>query len=181
MSPDIASDMRANSKNTTTVTDVLKTIADDKSLVLFNTIALSNGDTDICLSTLGLTRKQYYSRLYAFLKAGLVKRERGKYSLTAFGMIVYHNQEIIGNAADQYWNLKAIDSIRASGTGELPQEQFHTIIDKLIANQEIKNILLNQIKEKPPVYETEINQISLIYGKQSAAVIPANRARASTI
>ena len=43
----------------TTVTDVLKTIADDKSLVLFNTIALSNGDTDICLSTLGLTRKQY--------------------------------------------------------------------------------------------------------------------------
>ena len=166
----------------TTVTDVLKTIADDKSLVLFNTIALSNGDTDIFISTLGLTRKQYYSRLQALLKGGLVKRERGKYSLTAFGMIVYHNQEIIGKAADQYWKLKAIDSIRASGTDELPQEQFHTIIDKLIANQEIKNILLKQIKEKPPVYETEINQISpLIYAKQSAAAIPANRVMTSTI
>jgi len=46
-------------KNTTTVTDILKTIADDKSLVLFNTIGLSNGDIDICLSALELTRKQY--------------------------------------------------------------------------------------------------------------------------
>src|SRR5215469_5811590 len=160
MSPDIASDMWTNSKNTTTITDVLKTIADDKSLVLFNTIALSNGDTDICISALELTRKQYYSRLSALLKAGLVKRERGKYSLTTFGIIVYNIQETIRKAADQYWKLKAIDSIRASGNGVLPQEQFHTIIDKLITNQEIKNILFKQIKEKPRIFEFEINQIS---------------------
>ena len=130
----------------TTVADLLKTIADDKSLVLFNTLALSSGDIDICISALELTRKQYYSRLSALLKAGLVKRERGKYSLTTFGVIVYHTQEIIGKAADQYWRLKAIDSIRASGNDELPQEQFHTIIDKLIANQEIKYIVLNYFK-----------------------------------
>ena len=60
---------------------------------------------------------------------------------------------------DQYWKLKAIDSIRASGNGELPQGQFQTIIDKLIANQGIKNSLLEQIKEKPAIYETKINQI----------------------
>ena len=144
----------------TTVLDILKTIANDKSLVLFNTIALSNGGIDICITALKLTRKQYYSRLSALLKAGLVKRERGKYSLTTFGIIVYHTQETIGKAVDQYWKLKAIDSIRASGNGELPQEQFHTIIDKLIVNQEIKNILLEQIKEKRSIYETEINQIS---------------------
>jgi tetratricopeptide (TPR) repeat protein len=147
-------------KTTATVTDVLKTISDDKSLVLFNTIALSNGDVDICISTLELTRKQYYSRLSALLKAGLVKRERGKYSLTTFGIIVYNTQETIGKAADQYWKLKAIDSIRTSGKGVLRQEQFHTIIDKLITNQEIKNILFKQIKEKPHIHETEINQIS---------------------
>ena len=58
-------------KDTTTVMDVLKTIADDKSLVLFNTIALCNGDIDNCLSALELTRKQYYSRLSALLKTGL--------------------------------------------------------------------------------------------------------------
>jgi len=37
----------------------------------------------------------------------------------------------------------------------------HTIIDKLIANQEIKNILLEQIKEKP-ICETEIANQFLI-------------------
>ena len=145
----------------TTVLDVLKTIANDKSLVLFNTIALSNCDSDICIRGLELTRKQYYSRLSALLKAGLVKRGRGKYSLTTLGMIVYHSQEIIGKAVDQHWKLKAIDSIRASGNPELPQEQLHIIIDKLIANQEIKNIVLKQIKEKP-ICETEIANQFLI-------------------
>src|SRR5215831_5706782 len=133
----------------TTVLDILKTIANDKCLVLFNTIALSNCDSDICIRALELTRKQYYSRLSALLKAGVVKRVRGKYSLTTLGVIVYYAQEIIGKAVDQYWRLKAIDSIRASGNGELPQVRFHTIIDKLIANQESKNILIKQIKEKP--------------------------------
>ena len=114
----------------------------------------SNDDTDICISALELTRKQYYSRLSTFLKAGLVKRDSGKYSLTTFGIIVYNTQETIEKAADQYWKLKAIDSIRASGNGVLPQEQLHTIIDKLITNQEIKNILLKQIKEKPQLMKT---------------------------
>jgi hypothetical protein len=146
----------------TTVVDVLKTIADDKSLVIFNTIGLSNGDSDILISTLQLTRKQYYSRLSALLKAGLVKREMGKYSLTIFGIIVYHTQEIIGKAANQYWKLKAIDSISVSDNGELPQEQFYTIIDKLITNQEIKDILIKQIKEKSSIYATQINQIAAL-------------------
>ncbi|MGB6531965.1 MAG: hypothetical protein WBF33_27985 [Candidatus Nitrosopolaris sp.] len=145
----------------TTVADVLKTIADDKSLVLFNTIALSNDDSDILISTLQLTRKQYYSRLSALQKTGLVKREMGKYSLTTFGMILYHAQEIIGKAVNQIWKLKAIDSFSVSGNGELPQEQFHRIIDTLIANQEIKDILLKQIKEKSYIYGT-LNQIPVL-------------------
>jgi predicted transcriptional regulator len=84
------------------IADVLKTIADDKSLGLFDAIALSNDGSDILISTLHLTRKQYYARLSALLKAGLVKREMGKYYLTTFGMILYHAQEIIGNALNQY-------------------------------------------------------------------------------
>ena len=160
------------------VVDVLKTIAEDKSLVLFNTIALSNGDSDILISTLHLTRKQYYARLSVLLKAGLVKREMAKYYLTTLGMILYHAQEIIGNALNQYWKLKAIN---VTCNGELPLEQVHIIIDKLIANQEIKNILLKHIKEKPPIYETEINQISPLNlyhkktnAKQSVMAIAAN-------
>ena len=141
-----------------TLADVLKAIADDKSLVIFNTIALSNIGSEILICRLQLTRKQYYSRMSTFLKTGLVKREMGKYSLTTFGMILYHAQEIIEKAVNQIWKLKAIDSISVSCNGKLPQEQFLRIIDTLIANQEIKNILLEQIKEKSPIFET-LNQI----------------------
>ena len=142
------------------VADVLKTIAEDKSLVLFNTIALSNSDSDILISTLHLTRKQYYARLSALLKAGLVKREMARYYLTTFGMIIYHAQEIIGKALNQYWKLKAIDSINITCNGKLPQDQFHSIIDRLITEQEIKDILLQHIKEKSPKSE-EVNKITI--------------------
>jgi hypothetical protein len=135
------------------VADVLKTIADDKSLTLFNTIALSNSDSDILISTLHLTRKQYYSRLSALLKAGLVKKEMAKYYLTTFGMILYHAEEIIAKALNEYWELKAIDSINVTCNGELPQDQFHRIIDTLITNKEIKDILIRHIKEGPPKSE----------------------------
>src|SRR5215469_1259687 len=132
------------------VADVLKTIAEDKSLVLFNAIAFSNSDSDILISTLHLTRKQYYARLSALLRAGLVKRKMAKYYLTTLGMILYHTQELIGKALNQYCKLEAIDSINVNCNGGLPQDQFHRIIDKLITDQKIKDILLQQIKEKSP-------------------------------
>jgi hypothetical protein len=141
------------------VADVLRTIAEDKSLVLFNAIALSNSDSDILISTLHLTRKQYYARLSALLKAGLVKREMAKYYLTTLGMILYHAQELIGKALNQYWKLKAIDSINVTCNGELPQDQLHRIIDTLITNQEIKDVLLQQIKEKSP--KSEVKKITI--------------------
>src|SRR6266516_3828493 len=93
------------------VSETLTAISDDKSLVLFNTIALSSGNTDILISKLGLTRKQYYSRMYALTNAGLITRSNGKYSLTSFGKIVYEAQILIGKAKQNYWKLKAIDSI----------------------------------------------------------------------
>jgi hypothetical protein len=137
----------------TTVVDLLKTIVDDKSLVLFNTIA--SGDSEICISALELTRKQYYSRLSALLKAGVVKRVSGKYSLTTCGVILYHALGLIGKAVNEHSKLKAIDSIRVSGDNDLPQEQFYVIIDKLIANQEIKNVLLKHFKGESSVFENQ--------------------------
>jgi DNA-binding HxlR family transcriptional regulator len=137
-----------------TIADVLKAIADDKSLVLFNTIALSKEDSSILIRNLGITKKQYYSRLSTLLRAGLVKRDRGRYSLTRFGGILYHAQEIIGKAVNQYWRLEAIDSVRISGNDKVPHEQYHRLIDTLISNQEIKNILIERIDDKKTtIYE----------------------------
>lgn len=142
-----------------TIADVLKAIADDKSLVLFNTIALSKDDSSILISKLGITRKQYYSRLSELSRVGLVNRKNGKYFLTTFGIILYHIQEIIGIALNQYWKLKALDSIRISGNDKLPHDQFRRLIDTLISNQIIRNIIVEQIHdEKTTMYETRINQ-----------------------
>ncbi|HMH09720.1 MAG TPA: hypothetical protein VK553_03365, partial [Candidatus Nitrosopolaris rasttigaisensis] len=78
------------------VSDSLSAISNDKSLVLFNTIALASEDSSILISRLELTRKQYYARMSELTKAGLIRRRNGRYFLTSFGRIVYDAQELIG-------------------------------------------------------------------------------------
>ena len=87
-----------------------------------------------------------------------MKRRAGKYSLTASGILLYHSQELIGKVLNEYWKLKAIDSIHVSG---LPEEQIFKIVDTLITNREIKNIFLEQIKEKFPTFEAQVPFVSL--------------------
>ena len=65
----------------------------------------------------------------------------------------------------QYWKLKAIVSINVTCNGELPQDQFHRIIDTLITNQEIKDILLQQIKQKSPNSEEVKKDYDMIISK----------------
>ncbi len=100
----------SNHSNLRSVPDVLRAISDDKSLELFNTIHLASGESDIRISTLKLTRKQYYSRMSGLRKAELVERQNGKYILTSFGKIIYDFQEKIQNAVQNYRKLKALDS-----------------------------------------------------------------------
>ena len=122
--------------------NILKAIADDKSLVLFNTIAIAGGDSDILIRRLGLTRKQYYSRISAMLKAGLISRKNRRYHLTSFGEIVYEAQLMIGRAANTIWKLKAIDSLETEH--KLPADERNKIINTLIDNQDIIKILVKQ-------------------------------------
>ena len=126
----------------TPLADILKAIADDKSLVLFNTIANAGGDTDILIGRLDLTRKQYYSRISALLKTGLISRKNRQYNLTSFGKIVYDAQLMIGRAANTFWKLKAIDSLETEH--KLPADERNKIINTLIDNQDIIKILVKQ-------------------------------------
>jgi len=103
--------------------DALRVISDHKSLVLLSTIALSLGDTSVLLNRLEITKKQYYSRMSALVKAGLIMRKNGDYFLTSFGKVVYEAQSLIENARQNYWKLKAIDSIESSDHGLTPEER----------------------------------------------------------
>ena len=128
-------------KSQTTAT-VLRTISDDKSMDLFKTIASGSIDSENLKGKTKLTRKQYYSRLSRMTKAGLVRKKSGKYTLTAFGKVVYDSQTTVDNALTNFWKLKAIDSLEMSN--ELPKEEQQKLIDTLLDNQELKGILVNQ-------------------------------------
>ena len=125
------------------IADVLKVISDDKSLVLFNMIALAPGDSEILKTTVKLTRKQYYSRMSGLVMAGLVTRKNGDYFVTSFGKIVYDAQLMIGKAIENYWKLKAIDSFNMSSVGpQLPAQEYNRVIGTLMdGKDEIKDIL----------------------------------------
>ena len=122
--------------------NILSAIADDKSLVLFNTIAIAGGDSDILITRLDVTRKQYYSRISALMKTGLISRRDRQYMLTSLGKIVYDAQLMIGRATNTYWKLKAIDSLETEH--KLPADERNKIINTLIDNQDIIKILVNR-------------------------------------
>ena len=77
------------------------------------------------------------------MKIGLVKRQKGKYFLTAFGMVIYDSQKLLGTAIKNYWKLKAIDSLGVANDSKMPQEERKRIIEDLIVNRQIKDILLS--------------------------------------
>jgi hypothetical protein len=127
--------------------DVLKAISDEKSVELFRIVAITNPYTDpadILKCKTKLTHKQYYSRMSKLIKAGLIKRKNGKNSLTALGKIIYNAQMKIENAINNYWKLKAIDSLEQSEE-HYTEEERKKQIDNLIDNYEIKDILLSNI------------------------------------
>jgi predicted transcriptional regulator len=118
---------------------VLKSISDDESLELFRFIANNESDSESLRNRTKMTRKQYYSRMSRLMKAGLVKRKNGKHNLTAFGRVIYDTQITIENAINNYWKLKAIDSLEMSD--DLPVEERKKLIDNLIENNGIREIL----------------------------------------
>jgi len=72
----------AKIQNLDSSADVLTSISNDKSLAIFNTIALTGGDSSILISKINLTRKQYYSRLNSLTRSGLIRKEKRKHFLT---------------------------------------------------------------------------------------------------
>jgi DNA-binding HxlR family transcriptional regulator len=131
---------------------VLEAITDKTTSNILKTIASASSNSDILITELKLTRKQYYSRMSSLTNAGLVKRQRGRYLLTAFGKVIFSAQKSletkIESALNNYWKLKAIDSL------EMPsREENDKVISMLIDNQEIKGILINDLLSPDAVNE----------------------------
>ena len=123
---------------------VVKLLSDQKSLDLFNTIAREEGmNTSESLRVkLKLTKKPHYQRMSALVRLGLVmKRQDHKYYLTAFGHIIYQVLLTMDEAMDEFWKLKAIDSLN----NNIPVRERKVIINSMINNEQIKGLLYRTI------------------------------------
>lgn len=124
------------------VEDVMRTLSDVKSLEMFCSIAKGSVESDVLKLTEGLSRKQYYSRTEHLLEVDLIKRKKGRFSLTAFGAVVYHAQLVIESGIQNYWKLKAVDSIQSSA--EIGEQERVKLIKNILADTRIERILGEQ-------------------------------------
>lgn len=120
---------------------ILSAISERKGSDIFKSIATATANTDVLITKLKLSRKQYYSRMSNLVKLGLVKRQNGRYLLTSFGKVIYSSymslEAKIDEALDSYWKLKAMDSL------EFPsKEERNKVMPVLIDNPDIQNALL---------------------------------------
>jgi len=123
------------------VTNVLSSIYNEKALSIFKAVALSENDhSNILITKLKLTRRQYYSNMERLIEVRLVRKINGKYSLTSFGKVIFSMLLKIESAIKFHWKFMAIDTIMmaSAGENELPIEERQRIIDSLTDNQEIK-------------------------------------------
>lgn len=129
------------------ICNVLRVISDDKSLALFNTVALTTDSPIVAISRLKLTRKQYYSRMSAMTTAGLITRRNGRYFLTSVGKVVHEAQMLISRAQQDYWKLRAVDAIEYCNDA-LTFEQRDGFINNMIADNDLRKVLLHGNKSK---------------------------------
>jgi hypothetical protein len=154
-------------KDYTLVVKTLSAIADDVSLILFNSIAdASLSSRDFLRAKLNISERQYYSRISQLIKSGLVVRSNRRFFLTSFGKIVYDAQKRIQNATEDQWKLKVIDSIEKSAHNELPVEECTRIIDCLIKDYQIRDILfqypmMNPVSVKNNRYEKSHTKLAI--------------------
>ena len=148
-------------------------ISQIRALRILEAIVSARSNGELLLTELKLTRKQFYTSMSLLKQSGLVKKQNGRYLLTAFGKVIYSAQinleTKIQNALANYWKLKAIDSLV---TFSSPNEESDKIISLLIDDKEIRNILVRKQKEpKIAARPVAINK-TLTVRPNAALVIP---------
>ena len=127
-------------------TRVMVALSDAKSFYLLSKIAFAEVDSQFLLSETKLSVKAFYSRMSRLLKIGIITRKGGKYSLTSFGKIVHHAQDLIDTASNNYWRLSALDSLGMIDA--LPTMEYNKISNSLLGDSVIEKIIARQLRVK---------------------------------
>src|SRR5215210_5997210 len=90
-------------------------------------------ENTLSITKIGLTRKQFYTKLNELTTRGLIKKEKGKYYLTTFGKIVYDLTSDYKNnlysVIEDCWKFKTLDLLDISD--EFTNDEKHKIMEHL--------------------------------------------------
>ena len=121
----------------TTLVDILSLIAERKCSIIFRTIGELEVPAELQITRLNMTRKQFYSRISQLLKNDLIRKMHGKYELTLFGRVVFGIENKIQHSIDNYWKLKAIETLDES----LPEIEKTKLINSIVDDPLIRDLL----------------------------------------
>ena len=136
--------------------EILKMVTNENTLKILNQIIDNNNNNNnykdgntLSLSKIGLTRKQFYTRLNELITRGIIKREKGKYYLTTFGKIVYdltfEYMRKLDSVIEDCWKFKALDLLDISD--EFTNDEKRKMMEQLF-NHINQNVMVQEKKKQ---------------------------------
>jgi predicted transcriptional regulator len=92
--------MKTQSIRPFSASEIFHAISDKKSLMLFNLLGTEGGKSEVLITKLEISRKEYYSRMSRLVDLSIVKRLDGEYNLTIFGRLIYEAQLMLSKTVD---------------------------------------------------------------------------------
>ncbi len=87
-----------------------------------------------------ISKKQFYSRLKRLRDMGIIEKRNSMYRTTTFGSLIYNGQiRALENIIANYWNLKAVDVLKAKQ--DFPLREKEKLIEEMIQNTSLKSIV----------------------------------------
>jgi predicted transcriptional regulator len=87
-----------------------------------------------------ISKKQFYSRLKRLRDMGIIEKRNSVYRTTTFGSLIYNGQiKALENIIANYWNLKAVDVLKAKQ--DFPLREKEKLIEEMIQNTSLKSIV----------------------------------------
>jgi len=87
-----------------------------------------------------ISKKQFYSRLKRLRNTGIIEKRNSVYKTTTFGSLIYNGQiKALENIIANYWNLKAVDVLKAKQ--DFPLREKEKLIEEMIQNTSLKSIV----------------------------------------
>jgi hypothetical protein len=136
--------------------EILKMVTNENTLKILNQIIDYNNNNNnykdgntLSITQIGLTRKQFYTKLNELLTRGIIKKEKGKYYLTTFGKIVYdltlEYKRKLDSVIEDCWKFKALDLLDISD--EFTNDEKRKIMEQLF-NHINQNVMVQEKKKQ---------------------------------